>query len=45
MSLTILFGSETGSAQELSERLARECYLRNLSPRLYAMDDYELVRS
>uniref|UniRef100_A0A1I7V4S7 NADPH-dependent diflavin oxidoreductase 1 n=1 Tax=Caenorhabditis tropicalis TaxID=1561998 RepID=A0A1I7V4S7_9PELO len=41
-SILILYGSETGTAQDLAESMGRECYLRHITARVYDMDEYEL---
>ncbi|KAI9142100.1 hypothetical protein BKA69DRAFT_1070073 [Paraphysoderma sedebokerense] len=38
--LTILYGSQTGTAQDVAERLARESKNRHFSVKLSAMDDF-----
>lgn len=38
--LTILYGSETGTAKELSDQIWRSSYRRNIPARSYQMDDY-----
>ncbi|RKO83046.1 flavo protein-like protein [Blyttiomyces helicus] len=43
-SLLILYGSETGCAQEVAERIAREGRRLLLKPRCMAMDDYDRSR-
>ncbi|PAV76456.1 hypothetical protein WR25_11607 isoform R [Diploscapter pachys] len=42
MSLLILYGSETGTAQDVGESLRREALMRNLTVRLISMDEYDL---
>lgn len=39
--LLILFGSETGNAQDVAERIAREALRRHFRPRMLAADAYE----
>lgn len=41
--LLVLYGSETGYAQEVAERVAREGRRRLFSVRVLAMDDYDKV--
>ncbi|KAG2446563.1 hypothetical protein HYH02_008550 [Chlamydomonas schloesseri] len=38
--LLILYGSQTGNAQDVAERIGREARLRLYSPRVVAMDSY-----
>ncbi|ORE04617.1 riboflavin synthase domain-like protein [Rhizopus microsporus var. microsporus] len=40
-SIVILYGSETGSSQDLAENLARQAKRRHFKTRVYAMDDYD----
>ncbi|CAO3645453.1 unnamed protein product [Mucor fragilis] len=40
-SLLILFGSETGCAQDVAENLARQARRRHFKTRVVAMDDYD----
>jgi sulfite reductase alpha subunit-like flavoprotein len=42
-SLLVLYGSQTGNAQEVAERIARDGERRGFQPRLSAMDDYALA--
>lgn len=42
-SLLILFGSETGCAQDVAENLARQARRRHFKTRVVAMDDYDKV--
>ena len=42
-SIVILYGSETGSSQDLAENLARQAKRRHFKTRVYAMDDYDRV--
>jgi sulfite reductase alpha subunit-like flavoprotein len=37
----ILFGSETGCAEEVAQRIARESQRRHYSVRIQAMDEYD----
>src|SRR5882762_551780 len=39
--LLILFGSQTGSAEELAKRAAREAQQRGFAPKILALNDYE----
>ncbi|XP_040081509.1 NADPH-dependent diflavin oxidoreductase 1 isoform X2 [Oryx dammah] len=41
--LLVLFGSQTGTAQDVSERLGREARRRQLSCRVEALDSYPVV--
>lgn len=43
-SLLILYGSETGCAQDVAENLARQARRRHFHARTMAMDDYDKVR-
>lgn len=43
--LLVLFGSQTGTAQDVSERLGREARRRQLSCRVEALDSYPVVRA
>ncbi|EFJ42595.1 hypothetical protein VOLCADRAFT_83643 [Volvox carteri f. nagariensis] len=40
--LLILYGSQTGNAQDVAERIGREARLRLFSPRVVAMDSYDV---
>ena len=40
-SLVILFGSQTGSAEGLAKKLAKESESRGFAPKLFALNDYE----
>ncbi|CAL5225422.1 g8237 [Coccomyxa viridis] len=40
--LLILFGSQTGNAQDVAERIAREARARHYSPRVQPMDAYDV---
>lgn len=42
--LLVLFGSQTGTAQDVSERLGREARRRRLDCRVQALDSYSVVR-
>src|SRR5947207_15897577 len=39
--LLILFGSQTGTAEALAKRLAKESEKRGFAPRILALNDYE----
>src|SRR5216110_1619663 len=39
--LLILFGSQTGTAEGLAKRIARESEQRGFAPRLLALNDYD----
>lgn len=41
--ILILYGSQTGTAQDVAEKLAREAKRRFLSTRVMALDDYNVV--
>jgi sulfite reductase alpha subunit-like flavoprotein len=41
-SLLILYGSETGTAQDTAEFLWRDAKYRNVQSRVLAMDDYQI---
>ena len=43
--LLVLFGSQTDTAQDVSERLGREARRRQLSCRVEALDSYPVVRA
>lgn len=42
--ISVLFGSQTGTAQEVAERIGREAKRRFLSATVMALDDYNVVR-
>lgn len=42
--LLVLFGSQTGTAQDEAERLGREARRRRLGCRVQALDSYAVVR-
>ena len=42
--VSVLFGSQTGTAQEVAERIGREAKRRFLSVTVMALDDYNVVR-
>lgn len=41
--ISVLFGSQTGTAQEVAERIGREAKRRYLSASVLALDDYNVV--
>lgn len=41
--ISVLFGSQTGTAQEVAERIGREAKRRYLSVGVLALDDYNVV--
>ncbi|XP_067132918.1 NADPH-dependent diflavin oxidoreductase 1-like [Centruroides vittatus] len=41
--ITILFGSETGNSEDLSERISREAKRRHFRAKLFCMDEYPIV--
>lgn len=43
-SLLILYGSETGCAQDVAENLGRQARRRHFKTRVIAMDDYDKVK-
>jgi sulfite reductase alpha subunit-like flavoprotein len=43
--LLILYGSQTGCAADIAERVRREAKRRQFLPALYAMDEYDRVGS
>lgn len=43
-SLVILYGSETGCAQDVAETLGRQARHRHFKTKVMAMDDYDKVR-
>ncbi|UMM38258.1 hypothetical protein L5515_009752 [Caenorhabditis briggsae] len=42
MSILILYGSETGTAQDLAESLRREAQMRHLAARVFELDEYDV---
>ena len=42
--LLILYGSQTGCAQDAAERTAREARRRHFRVRIFAMDEYDRVK-
>jgi sulfite reductase alpha subunit-like flavoprotein len=42
--ILILYGSETGCAQDTAERIGRQARRRYFKTRVIAMDEYERVR-
>lgn len=43
--LLILFGSQTGTAQDVAEKLSREAKRRHFVTRVTALDSYNIVSS
>ena len=41
--ISVLYGSQTGTAQEVAERIGREAKRRYLSAAVLALDDYNVV--
>jgi sulfite reductase alpha subunit-like flavoprotein len=41
--ITILYGSQTGSAQDVAEQIARDGKRRRFAIKLSPMDDYDMV--
>lgn len=41
--IVILYGSETGCAQDIAENLSRQARRRQFRTRVFAMDDYDKV--
>ena len=41
--LLVLFGSETGCAEDVAERIGRQARRRRFRTRVIAMDDYDKV--
>lgn len=39
--MLILFGSQTGNAQDVAERIGREARRRGLSPRVASLDSFD----
>lgn len=42
MSLLVLYGSETGTSQDLAEQIWREGYRRNVPVKVVAFDDFDM---
>lgn len=42
MSILILYGSETGTAQDIAESLRRESEMRHVSARVFELDEYNM---
>nr|QZX63206.1 NADPH-dependent diflavin oxidoreductase 1 [Halisarca dujardinii] len=40
--ILILFGSQTGTAQDVAERIGREAWRRHFGARCFAMDEYQI---
>jgi sulfite reductase alpha subunit-like flavoprotein len=43
--LVVLYGSQTGTAEEVAERIGRDARRRYIVPNVIAMDDYNIVCS
>ena len=43
--LLILFGSQTGTAQDVAEKISREARRRHFLPKVVALDSYNIVRN
>jgi sulfite reductase alpha subunit-like flavoprotein len=43
--ILILYGSETGCAQDTAERIGRQARRRHFRARVIAMDEYDRVRT
>lgn len=41
--ISVLYGSQTGTAQEVAERIGREAKRRHLSASVLVLDDYDVV--
>ena len=41
--ISVLYGSQTGTAQEVAERIGLEAKRRYLSASVLALDDYDVV--
>ena len=42
--LVILFGSQTGTAEDVAQRIGRDSQRRHIKTRVMPLDDYEIVR-
>jgi sulfite reductase alpha subunit-like flavoprotein len=42
--VTILYGTQTGTAQEVAEEVARGLHRRYFRSRIFRMDNYDIVR-
>lgn len=42
LGVTVLYGSQTGTAQDVAERVAREADQRGLVPTVSALDDFDV---
>lgn len=42
--MLVLYGSQTGTAEEVAERIAREAWRRGGQPRTCAMNDYPFAQ-
>lgn len=40
---TILYGSQTGNAEDVAERIARQARRRRIATDVHAMDEYDIV--
>ena len=43
--VVVLYGSQTGTAQDVAERIGREARYRHMVVRVMALDDYPVVIS
>lgn len=43
--LLILYGSQTGTAQDVADKVYREAKRRHFSARVTALDSYDIVRN
>lgn len=43
--LTVLYASETGTAEQVAERIGRIARRRHIDTHIYSMGDYEKVRT
>ncbi len=44
LKVSVLYGSETGTAKEVAERIFRDAKRHHFSARVSALDDYNVVR-
>lgn len=42
-SLTVLYATQSGSAQDVAERIGRQARRRHVQARLFSMDEYDVV--
>jgi len=42
--IAVLYGSQTGTAEDVAERIGRESRRRHLNTIVTALDDYHIVR-